>query len=267
MYKLLHLSLLAVALGYHHGPISSKRLCVKPSRLATIRSVGLNTPSFAEAQQDLQSLKEKMERLEKQWATLMSTPLPASDDSVPTFMATLRANTNALDIRTIELCAMCAFFVVGWVLGSSVFELFGIVGGAAGAYWASGAVNHDTRSGALVRNVGFKVAQIVVYLRMKWNELVVFYRTGKLAFLGKAQYEKLDNRFAIEKRIAEFKRLSMVRIAELGQRDVPLVDQVADFWRVLRNEVSEPEKLKKRGLLIFRQVREELPKIKRPPAK
>ena len=193
-------------------------------------------PSFAEAQQELQLLKEKMERLERQWASL-----PVPPEGFGSVAAAQRPNVNTLDSRTVELCASAAFFVIGHILGASLFDRLGLVGGVAAAYWASGAVNHDSRAGSIARDIGQRIAQVLVQLQLRWNELVVFYKTGKLAFLGKAQYEKLDNRFAIEKKINEFKRLSMMRIAELGQREVLLKDKVADVLAVLRNEVGDPK--------------------------
>lgn len=201
-------------------------------------------PSYLDARDELQVLKERMEKLEKQWADVMSA-LP-EDTQESDFKTALQASYNALTARSIEVSAIVAFFFIGYILGASLFDRLGLVGGSVAAYWASGAVNYDTRSGAIVREVGQKVGRVVVYFQMKWNELVMFYKTGKLAFLGKAQYERLDNRFGIEKKMADFKRLSMMRIAELGQREVLLKDKVADFWAVVLSEVNDPQKQKRR---------------------
>jgi len=208
------------------------------SPLSSQKDSSMSQPSYAEARFELQVLREKLDRMERQWSSLASLPVPSSLSEGSSAFALASSSVNALDARTAELCAMVAFFFIGNVLGASLFDRLGMVSGVFAAYWSSGAINHDTRAGSLVRNVGNKLARVLLYLKIKWNELVVFYKTGKLAFLGKAQYEKLDNRFAIEKRIAEFKRLSMMRIAELGQQEVQLADKVSDFLKVVRAKVE-----------------------------
>jgi hypothetical protein len=217
------------------------------SPLSSQKDSSMSQPSYAEARFELQVLREKLDRMERQWSSLASLPVPSSLSEGSSAFALASSSVNALDARTAELCAMVAFFFIGNVLGASLFDRLGMVSGVFAAYWSSGAINHDTRAGSLVRNVGNKLARVLLYLKIKWNELVVFYKTGKLAFLGKAQYEKLDNRFAIEKRIAEFKRLSMMRIAELGQQEVQLADKVSDFLKVVRAKVQDQSVGKKVG--------------------
>jgi len=236
---------------------------------AALASPLLTPANYADAQLELQRLKEQMERMERQWSAAVSEAALLSGDAEGTgtgdeVAPALTANTAGLSARTLELCTAAAFFVIGFTLGASLFDRLGLIGGVSAAYWSTGAIKRDTRAGALARNIGRRVAQAVVFLRLKWEELVVFYKTGKLAFLGKAQYEKLDTRFGIEQRIAEFKRLSMVRIAELGQKEVAGRDKLNDFVRVVSRNVRDPEfraGVQKRGTSLLQQVSKTVPKI------
>ena len=236
-------------------------------------AVSLKAPAnYAEAQLELQRLKERMERMEQQWSAAVSEAALLSGDAAEGagtgdeagIAATLMASPAGLSARTLEICTATAFFVIGFTMGASLFDRLGLIGGLSAAYWSSGAIKRDTRSGALARNIGRRVAHVVIFLRLKWEELVVFYKTGKLAFLGKAQYEKLDTRFGIEQRIAEFKRLSMVRIAELGQKEVAGRDKLNDFMRVVSRSVRDPDfraGVQSRGVSLWQQVAKTVPKV------
>jgi hypothetical protein len=240
----------------------------QPSSTAVVAST--TTPSnYAEAQLELQRLKERMEKMERQWSVAVSEAALLSgevsseggdsrDDSG------LAVNTVRPSARTLELCTAAAFFVIGYVLGASLFDRLGFLGGVSAAFWSSGAIKSDTRAGTIARDIGRRLAQGFVFLRLKWEELVVFYKTGKLAFLGKAQYEKLDTRFGIEQRIAEFKRLSMVRISELGQQEVAGRDKLSDFLRVVSKNVRDPEfrsSVQTRGVSLAQSVAQTVPQF------
>ena len=217
--------------------------------------------TYIEARDELQQLKARMEKMERQWAQAV---LVEADDNTlrrsdgisagAALALPSRAATLASSARVVEICASAAFFCIGCVLGASLFDRLSLVGGLAAAWWAAGAVNRDTRGGALSRAVGRDVATAAGRVLNKWEELLVLYKTGQLAFMGKAQYEKIDRRFGLEKKILEFKRLGMQRVAQLGQSNVSVRDKMVDALTVLRREFEDPNlasNVKQRGLSLW----------------
>lgn len=201
-------------------------------------------PTVVDAKEELEQLKARLGKLEQQWAQAV---LVADADNEhksgpvdkPAALPS-KATTLVTSARAMEVCAAVAFFCIGCVLGASLFDRLALVGGSVAAWWALGAINRDTRGGVICRRLGRQLATILGQLVAKWEEAVVFYKTGQLAFLGKAQYEKMDRRFGVEKKIQEFKRLGMARVAMLGQREVRLRDKLQDVVTVLRRGVEDP---------------------------
>ena len=202
--------------------------------------------TVVDAKEELEQLKARLGKLEQQWAQAV---LVADTDNeqnssgaeyMPALVLPSKATTLVTSARAMEVCASVAFFCIGCVLGASLFDRLALVGGSAAAWWATGAVTRDTRGGALCRRLGRQLATVLGQLVAKWEEAVVFYKTGQLAFVGKAQYEKMDRRFGVEKKMLEFKKLGMARVAELGQREIRLRDKLQDAVTVLRRGVEDP---------------------------
>jgi hypothetical protein len=92
---------------------------------------------------------------------------------------------------------MFSFFLVDIIIGASLLDRLWLLGGITGAWWASGAVTRNTRGGALARRVGAQVAQYIRDLQEKYNQAVIFYQTGKMAYVSSKTWEKYDAQFQI----------------------------------------------------------------------
>jgi len=132
---------------------------------------------------------------------------------------------------------------MGTLVGASMLDRLWLLGGLLMAWWASGAVHRDTRGGTLVvtllvashplpnlltlpcllvssflsgmvaRRVGVQVAAVIRDIQEKYNQFVIFYQTGKLAYYSSKIWEQYDTQFAITQRTEEMKRRAMKRAA------------------------------------------------------
>ena len=68
-------------------------------------------------------------------------------------------------------------------------------------------------SGMVARRVGVEVAAVIRDIQEKYNQFVIFYQTGKLAYHSSKIWEQYDSRFAITQRTEEMKRRAMKRAA------------------------------------------------------
>lgn len=121
-------------------------------------------------QKDIAVLKSRVDKIEK---TVAAYYKPKVGQSIPQI---------ALNSRTVELSAIVSFFFIGTLIGASLLDRLWLLGGISMAYWASGAVNRDTRGGLLARRVGVQVVQFIRDWQEKYNQLVIFYQTGQLAY-------------------------------------------------------------------------------------
>ncbi|KAJ1409263.1 hypothetical protein B484DRAFT_423373 [Ochromonadaceae sp. CCMP2298] len=139
--------------------------------------------------------------------------------------------------RTVELCAMFSFFLIGIIIGASLLDRLWLLGGITGAWWASGAVTRNTRGGALARRVGAQVAQYIRDLQEKYNQAIIFYQTGKMAYVSSKTWEKYDAQFQITQRASGFNS----NLEEAG-----FYQQFGDVWRVIVTAPREAQKLDSR---------------------
>ena len=65
----------------------------------------------------------------------------------------------------------------------------------------------------VARRVGVEVAAVIRDIQEKYNQFVIFYQTGKLAYHSSKIWEQYDSRFSITQRTEEMKRLAMKRAA------------------------------------------------------
>ena len=65
----------------------------------------------------------------------------------------------------------------------------------------------------VARRVGVQVAAVIRDIQEKYNQFVIFYQTGKLAYYSSKIWEQYDSQFAITQRTEELKRLAMKRAA------------------------------------------------------
>ena len=65
----------------------------------------------------------------------------------------------------------------------------------------------------VARRVGVQVAAVIRDIQEKYNQFVVFYQTGKLAYYSSKIWEQYDTQFAITQRTEEMKRRAMKRAA------------------------------------------------------
>jgi len=123
--------------------------------ISSFFTAGNNT---VDINKELTSVKNRLEKLEKNM--LIVQPLAKPKSSVEKFVDSLTADTINMDSKTIEICSVLGFFVVGIIIGFSMLDRLWLLGGLISAYWASGAVYRDTRGGSLARKVGAELAQV-----------------------------------------------------------------------------------------------------------
>lgn len=148
----------------------------------------------------------------------------------------LSFNTISLNAKTVEVCATASFFIIGSILGASLLDRLWLVGGIALAYWASGAVYRDTRGGSMARRIGVQVAQFVKDLQEKYNQAIIFYKTGKLGFYSMGIWDRYDSQFGITQKFDTYKKLAMKRSIDFNTafKDARVSDQINDLWRVIQ---------------------------------
>jgi hypothetical protein len=61
-----------------------------------------------------------------------------------------------------------------------------------------------------------KVAQFIRDIQEMYNQWVIFYRTGKLAYVTSKWWEQYDSKYEIGKKLDEMKRLTTERASSLG---------------------------------------------------
>jgi len=184
---------------------------------------------------EIAGLRGRLEKMEK--VSLLSAGKKRT--GVTDFVDSLQANTLAMNARSVELCSIFAFFTIGTIVGASLLDRLWLLGGIFAAWWASGAVHRDTRGGLLARKVGVQLAQFVRDVQEKYNQFIIFYRTGKLAYISSKTWEQYDSKYSISNRMNEFKKLTMKRATAFNSafKTQDLADQLSDVWSAV---VSAP---------------------------
>lgn len=197
---------------------------------------------------DLNSLKVRVDSIEKSISSLLqqqnSLSSTKSKTVVGSFVESITATTIEINPKSVEICAVISFFFIGSILGASLLDRLWLIGGIIGSIWASGAVYRDTRGGLLARKIGVQLAQTIKDIQEKYNQFVIFYRTGKLAYMSARIWDKYDEEYKIQQRVDVWKKIVMNRAIEFNTafQQYQLPDQLKDMWSVL---LATPTKAKK----------------------
>ena len=183
---------------------------------------------------EVDTLKYKVANLEKQ---LSSNQLVASKGSKTpqSFADKLASNTFELSARNVELCAIISCFFIGLTLGASLLDRLWLIGGVFGAYYGSITVKTDTKMGSMMRKLGAESAGIIREYQEMFSQFMIFYRTGKLAYVSSKWWEKYDNRFGITTKTNLLKRLAIERASKFNAKleQGQFMDQARDVWSAL----------------------------------
>ena len=128
-----------------------------PTSLLPIATTGDNE----DLRKDLLTLKVRIEKLEK----------VASSKSFFDLSNLFDGKSIGLNKKTIEVCSIFSFFIIGSILSRTVFDGLWFVGGLLTAWWASVAINTSTSGGTIVRRVGIQLAQFLVDVQEKVNQV------------------------------------------------------------------------------------------------
>ena len=102
----------------------------------------------------------------------------------------------------------------------------------------------DTDQGKTVRQVGTRVIQFIKDIQEKYNQAIIFYQTGKMAYLSSKIWDEYNTKYMIDKKFDEWKKLGMQRMVEfktLFNAQPNLTGQLTDVWNIL---MSAPNKAK-----------------------
>lgn len=95
----------------------------------------------------------------------------------------------------------------------------------------------DTRGGAYARAIGARAVQLIRDLQEKYNQVYVFYKTGKLAYVSSKTWEKYDKQYAITQKLNLLKKEAIQRASEFnstfGLQKQRIDEEFARAWRVL----------------------------------
>ena len=88
--------------------------------------------------------------------------------------------------------------------------------------------------GAFARKVGSQLALLIRDLQEKYNQAVIFYRTGKLAYMSSKVWEQYDKQLFITERLNTWRQLAVERAASFNSsiEGIKVYDQLADLWKV-----------------------------------
>ena len=215
----------------------------------TTHDIAPTTTSTLQLSLELIQMRDRLEKLEKGLNKGNSINLGIGQINsgigvVNNLIDSFSFNTLELNAKTIEICATLSFFAIGVILGASLFDRLWLIGGIVMAYWANGAVYKDTRMGAITRKIGVQFAQIIKDLQEKYNQTIIFYRTGKLGYHTMGIWEKYDNKFAISKRMEALKKITMERASDFNSlfSDSKVTTRWKDIYRVILDVPTEAKK-------------------------
>ena len=198
-------------------------------------------------------INNRLDKLERTIAAAaVSSPklqTPASSSSATkNLMNSIAANAIELNSKTVEICSIISFFFIGSFIAASMFDKLWLGGGIIAAWWASETVNENSSAGQLTRRVGVQLAQLAIDVQEKYNQAMIFYKTGKLAYVSSKMWEKYDKRLQVTERVDMFKRLAMLRATEFNNYlgETKLTDQLHDLWRVVAAAPTEARRFDNR---------------------
>lgn len=219
---------------------------------------------IAQKDAELNELKLRLDKLEKSLATLTTgypqgsgsaitggggggVSLSSTKSSVSDLMGAFNRGQLPMSPKTVERCSIVCFFAIGILIGASLLDRLWLLGGIMTAWWASDAVHRNTRSGNFVRRCGAQLAQFIRDWQEKYNQAVIFYQTGKLAYVSSKTWEKYDQQFAITQRADALKKLAIQRASAFNSTMLgssrELYEQMSDVWNVIMMAPSNAVKL------------------------
>jgi len=231
-------------------------LSISPSATSPF-SFSLPSASSTSTSRELAAIKSRLDKLEKSISTGLLVSSPSSLYKAKTTTAVggwidslggLAANTITINPQVVEWCSTAGFFFIGALIGASMLDRLWLLGGIAMAYWASGAVHRDTRGGMIARKVGVQMARVIRDLQERYTQMMVFYRTGKLAYVSLGAWETIDSKFAVTTKMNGLKRLAMMRATEFNTafKETKLSDQVTDVLKVIGQAPGEAQRIDKK---------------------
>lgn len=198
----------------------------------------------SQLQKDYKDLKIRLDRVEK---SLASTQLIVGKPktAVGSFVDSLQAGKLQMNAKSVELCAILSFFIIGSVIGASLLDRLWLLGGIGGAWWASGAVYRDTRGGLFARRIAVQVVEVLQDLQEKYNQAIIFYRTGKLAYVTKKWWDQYDKSYGVTDKMNEMKKLASKRATEFNSmvEEGRFGAKLSDFWKAMEKAPSSAKKL------------------------
>jgi len=213
---------------------------------------------IAQKDAELNELKLRLDKLEKTLAALTTDYQPSSGSAVGLSLSSTKSSVADLmgafnrgqlpmSPKTVERCSIVCFFAIGILIGASLLDRLWLLGGIVTAWWASDAVHRNTRSGNFVRRCGAQLAQFIRDWQEKYNQAVIFYQTGKLAYVSSKTWEKYDKQFAITQRVNTLKKLAIQRASAFNSTMLgssrELYEQMNDVWNVIVMAPSNAVKL------------------------
>jgi hypothetical protein len=200
---------------------------------------------FAESiLREYQFLKTRVEKLERSlnsWsssATTSSSSLTASTKvkgSMESFLDAIATPTIEINSKTIEIVSIITCFTFGALIGASLLDRLWLLGGLFGAYWASQTVSQDTKSGRFLRRLSTQLSFHIKELQEKYNQIIIFYRTGRLAYYSSKIWEQYDMKYQITEKFLQMKENAKKKAEKAFQfsSDVKFYDPMKDIWKVL----------------------------------
>lgn len=178
-------------------------------------------------------------------ATAPATALTNFVDAIRTFPMV------SLSMKNIERCSVTVSFFLGCLIGASLLDRLWLIGGIATAFYASHAIYEEHKIGYFLRKLGVMILQVIRDWQEKYNQMVIFYRTGRLAFYTSKTWEKYDNRFSITQKMNTWKQIAMERAIQWNStiKATPLkltsssnllqsMQQIQDVWKVMTTSTT-----------------------------
>lgn len=139
--------------------------------------------------------------------------------------------TFTISPRNVERCGVGGFFVLGSIVGASLLDRLWLIGGLAAGYWAATNARSPSRYGVWVRRLGARMALFIKDIVEMYNQFVVYYKTGKLAYASSQRWDKYDKQWGITEKLDSWKQSVVARSSKLGESAT--MEQVRDMWSAL----------------------------------
>ena len=189
---------------------------------------------------ELNQVKVRLDRLEKLQFT-------RSRSTVDNFIESLKASVNPAPIDTIFVrnCAIISFFMIGMIIGKSIFDKFWLLGGIVGFWWACASVNADNTNGIFTRFVGLKVALLILYIIDLYKQSITLWHTGQLAFQSRQIFDSYDQKWGITKKFFQFRDMATERAILFNNaiNEYHITDLMKDYWKSILNTPVEVRKI------------------------